>query len=81
VIPRGRGSSPQVTLGSVKSCYGHTEGTAGLTGALLAIQTLHKQVLSPLSYTPYFPEAINVLQGTAEAFSAQAVFCQWWSSP
>lgn len=32
------------TLGSVKSCYGHTEGTAGLTGALLAIQTLQHKV-------------------------------------
>ena len=38
----------RVTLGSVKSCYGHTEGTAGLTGALLAMQTLGQQVGVPV---------------------------------
>ena len=47
---RGSEVTAQVTLGSVKSCYGHTEGTAGLTGALLAIQTLHNQVLGILPY-------------------------------
>ena len=34
----------RVALGSVKSCYGHTEGAAGLTGALLAVQCLQAQV-------------------------------------
>ena len=29
-----------VALASAKACYGHTEGAAGLTGALLALQTL-----------------------------------------
>ena len=33
-----------MTVGSVKSCYGHTEGTAGLTGSLLAMQSLAQQV-------------------------------------
>ena len=33
-----------MTIGSVKSCFGHTEGAAGLTGALLAMQTLKFQV-------------------------------------
>jgi 3-oxoacyl-(acyl-carrier-protein) synthase len=53
---RGSNDVARVTLGSVKSCYGHTEGTAGLTGALLAMQTLIQQVgtshaekVSPLS--------------------------------
>ena len=41
---RDGGAMAGVTLGSVKSCYGHTEGTAGLTGALLAVQSLSKQV-------------------------------------
>ena len=27
------------TLGSVKACYGHTEGAAGVTGASLTLQT------------------------------------------
>lgn len=43
-MSRGSNTVAQVTIGSVKSCYGHTEGTAGLTGALLAVQTLHNQV-------------------------------------
>lgn len=34
-----------VTIASVKSCYGHTEGAAGLTGALLAIQAARHQVI------------------------------------
>ena len=28
-----------VAVESVKACYGHTEGAAGLTGALLALQS------------------------------------------
>jgi len=44
VMSRASDTVAQVTIGSVKSCYGHTEGTAGLTGALLAVQTLHNQV-------------------------------------
>ena len=31
-------------LGAIKSCFGHTEGAAGLTGALLAMQSLRHQV-------------------------------------
>jgi acyl transferase domain-containing protein/acyl carrier protein len=38
---KGAASRPPLLLGSVKSCYGHTEGAAGLTGALLAMQALH----------------------------------------
>jgi acyl transferase domain-containing protein len=30
-----------VALASVKACFGHTEGAAGLTGALLALQALN----------------------------------------
>jgi 3-oxoacyl-(acyl-carrier-protein) synthase len=38
--------APKVTIGSVKSCYGHSEGAAGLTGPLLAVQALRHQVTS-----------------------------------
>lgn len=31
---------PAASIGSVKSCYGHTEGAAGLTGVLLAVQAV-----------------------------------------
>jgi len=39
-----RGGGHRVALASVKSCYGHTEGAAGLTGALLAVSSLQAQV-------------------------------------
>ena len=38
----GKGNSRsrgQVAIGAVKSCYGHTEGTAGLTGAIQRLST------------------------------------------
>lgn len=38
------GGEPIITTGSIKSCYGHSEGAAGLTGTLLAVQALRKQV-------------------------------------
>ena len=41
---RGTAMEGRLTVGSVKSCFGHTEGTAGLTGALLAMQRLSHQV-------------------------------------
>ena len=38
------GGRHRVALASVKSCYGHMEGAAGLTGALLAAASLQTQV-------------------------------------
>lgn len=35
-----------LAIGSVKSCFGHSEGAAGLTGTLLAVQTLRTQACS-----------------------------------
>ena len=37
-----------VSLASVKSCYGHTEGTAGLTGLLLAAAAAQQAALPPV---------------------------------
>ena len=37
-------AADRLTLGAVKSCYGHTEGAAGLTGALLAVYAVSQQV-------------------------------------
>ena len=39
--PAGTPKIP-VALASVKACFGHTEGAAGLTGALLALQSLNQ---------------------------------------
>lgn len=40
----------QVHLASVKACYGHTEGAAGLTGFLLAAHSLHGQACTPIMH-------------------------------
>lgn len=37
-----------IALASVKSCYGHTEGTAGITGLLLAAAAAHHDQLPPV---------------------------------
>lgn len=39
-----------VALISNKSCYGHTEGAAGLTGVLLAAASLQSTSLSPIMH-------------------------------
>ena len=44
----GTGCQHHVTIGSVKSCYGHTEGAAGLTGTLLALQSLLNKAGAPI---------------------------------
>lgn len=49
-----RGTS-HVTVGAVKSCYGHTEGAAGVTGALLAISMLNSAVCSLRHLARLFP--------------------------
>lgn len=47
----GTDQSAQLTIGSVKSCYGHTEGAAGLTGSLLSIYAILNQVSNFVSQT------------------------------
>eukprot|EP00884_Botryococcus_braunii_P010934 jgi/Botrbrau1/19842/Bobra.0124s0078.1 len=37
-----------LSVGSNKACYGHTEGTAGVTGALLALLTLERAEYAPV---------------------------------
>ncbi|KAK9803996.1 hypothetical protein WJX72_011444 [[Myrmecia] bisecta] len=65
-VASGGSAAPQLTLSSVKSCYGHTEGAAGLTGALLAIQSLQHKVAAPVmhlrSINPYVDNALSELQ-------------------
>ena len=39
-----------VMLGSVKSCYGHTEGAAGLTGLLMAVQCAAQTCTPPVMH-------------------------------
>lgn len=53
------------TLGSlcpVQSCYGHTEGAAGLTGAFLAVEALAKNeapgIMSLREVNPYVAAAL-----------------------
>lgn len=76
----GKSSSSErlLALGSSKSCCGHTEGTAGLTGALLAAVSLAQQQLPPVvnlrSINPYVLAAFDEWrrrQGLAAAPSRQ----------
>ncbi len=62
---QGFGGASHMTLGAVKSCYGHTEGAAGLTGALLAIQSL--------------THAVRVL--TAPCISHRPMYVISWEHP
>jgi hypothetical protein len=52
-----------VALLSSKSCYGHTEGTAGVTGALLAAMSLPRRQLAPIvnlrGLNPYVAAALG----------------------
>ena len=61
------GSSRVLALGSSKSCYGHTEGTAGLTGVLLATSALGQAALPPIAnlrnLNPYVSAALADWQG------------------
>ncbi len=49
--------------GSVKACYGHTEGTAGIHGALLSILTANSRAAAPImqlrSVNPYVSAALS----------------------
>ena len=60
---RGSGGQAQLALGSVKSCYGHTEGAAGLTGLLLAAAAANGSSAAPVmhlrSMNPYVEAALG----------------------
>lgn len=61
-----------VALVSNKSCYGHTEGTAGITGLLLSIAVTHEQktpgIMHLRNVNPYVAAAMRdwsrICQGT-----------------
>ena len=58
--PGGQPAAP-VTLASNKSCYGHTEGAAGLTGLLLAASMASQQaapaIHAPAQHEPLRPDS------------------------
>ena len=53
---------PEVSF-IVQACYGHTEGTAGITGALLALTSLQQQTCTPIlnlrNLNPYVAAAFG----------------------
>ena len=60
--PGGQPAAP-LTLASNKSCYGHTEGAAGLTGLLLAASMANQQAAPAImhlrSMNPYVQTALS----------------------
>ncbi len=62
-LGRPSSSSSGVSLVSVKSCYGHTEGTAGITGLLLALGAAQQRLLPPVvnlrDMNPYVAAALG----------------------
>jgi len=55
-----------VSLASIKSCYGHTEGAAGLTGLLLAAAVQQQQLAPPVvnlrGLNPYVSAALGAFR-------------------
>ena len=63
VHPAPAGAPAGVSLGSVKACFGHTEGAAGLTGLLAALQPLalraRPAIMHLRSLNPYVSAALG----------------------
>ena len=78
---KGPDPAPCLTMGSVKSCYGHTEGAAGITGMLLAISALQQQVSIHPSIHIYIDLYIDTVvphqKATEEVFRGQSSEVLW----
>jgi Beta-ketoacyl synthase, N-terminal domain/Beta-ketoacyl synthase, C-terminal domain len=52
-----------LAIGASKTCFGHTEGTAGMTGTLLALNYLQEQISAPIvnlrSLNPYVQPSLS----------------------
>lgn len=63
-----------LTVGSVKSCFGHTEGAAGLTGVILAAHAMRLMespgIMHLRTVNPYVASAISEWQRRQVAVSA-----------
>jgi len=63
VHPAPAGAPAGVSLGSVKACFGHTEGAAGLTGLLAALQPLARRARPAIMHlrglNPYVAAALG----------------------
>lgn len=68
-VPAAAAARP-LSLVSNKACYGHTEGTAGLTGLLLAASTLRHAALAPIMHlrevNPHVAATLNSRAGKAK---------------
>ena len=85
--PRGSSSRTPLVLGSVKSCFGHTEGAAGLTGALLAVQAIHHRdapaIMNLRNMNPYVDSALGDWEkrGGMQASVARQLSAQPFRTP
>ena len=65
--PSGFQTASPITLAAVKSLVGHTEGTAGLAGLLLAMSHLQQQTAAPLQYRDINPYVAASLAGWTQS--------------
>jgi len=67
-----------LVVASVKSCFGHTEGAAGLTGALLAIGALKSQICPSIvnlrNMNPYVASSLDRVAATMLSRQHAAAF-------
>ena len=65
--------SQSLALTSVKSCFGHTEGAAGVTGLLFALNVASNKLLPPImclrSVNPYVTSALEQFETVTAAFA------------
>ena len=72
---RGIAIEGRLTVGSVKSCFGHTEGNAGLTGALLAMQRLSHQVRA--AGKNHIAPALRAFEGVLAEFAEPTLHAEY----
>lgn len=70
----GQAKDAPLAIASNKSCFGHTEGAAGLTGMLLALQACSANALPPVmhlrNWNPHVASALDGWQSKARRAAA-----------
>lgn len=62
-----------LVIGSAKSCFSHTEGAAGFTGMLLAMQVLHRCCYPPVLHLRTISNYVATAVNDWQAFMVAAI--------